>query len=149
MHSFVCCYLHCVFATHERRTFLTPDIHSRLWPYLGGIARQNGMTALAVGGVADHVHVLVSLPSKLAIAKAMQLIKGNSSKWLHKTFPQLHDFAWQEGCGAFSVGVSGLETTKRYIASQPEHHRRRTFRVEIEIFLRKHGMTWEERDLER
>ena len=78
MHSFNSCLMHCVFSTQKRCPLLTVAIRERLWPYLGGIARENGMKALAVGGVVDHVHVLVSIPATLAVSKAMQLLKGNS-----------------------------------------------------------------------
>jgi len=141
MHSFNFCLMHCVFSTKERRPFLTAAIRDRLWPYLGGIARENDMKALTIGGVADHAHVLLSLPTTLSIAKAMQLLKGNSSKWLRETFPELRQqgFAWQEGFGAFSIGVSGVDDTVRYIQTQEEHHRQRSFREELEIFLKKHG----------
>jgi REP element-mobilizing transposase RayT len=141
MHSFNSCLMHCVFSTKERRPWLTAAIRPRLLPYLGGIARENEMKALAVGGVADHVHVLLSLPAILSVSKAMQLLKGNSSKWLRATFPELRPqgFAWQEGFGAFSIGVSGLDDTIRYIQQQEEHHRKKSFREEFENFLKKHG----------
>ncbi|MGA2684651.1 MAG: IS200/IS605 family transposase [Verrucomicrobiota bacterium] len=141
MHSFNSCRMHCVFSTKERRPWLDSNIRERLWPYLGGIARENDMKALAIGGVADHVHVLLSLPPTLSVSKAMQLLKGNSSKWLRETFPELlrEDFAWQEGFGAFSIGVSGGQETVRYIQTQEEHHRQRSFREELEMFLQKHG----------
>ena len=141
MHSFNSCLMHCVFSVKERRPLLTAVIRERLWPYLGGIARQNELKALAIGGVADHAHLLLSLPATLSVSKAMQLLKGNSSKWLRETFPELrrNNFAWQEGFGAFSIGVSGVEDTVRYIQKQEEHHRRNSFREELEIFLRKHG----------
>ena len=141
MHSFNSCLMHCVFSTKERRPWLTPAILERLWPYLGGIARENDMKALAVGGVADHVHLLLSLPATLSVSKAMQLLKGNSSKWLRETFPELRTqgFAWQEGFGAFSIGISGVEDTIHYIQTQEEHHRKKSFREELEVFLKKHG----------
>jgi len=141
MHSFNSCLMHCVFSTKERRPWLTSNIRKRLWPYLGGIARENGVKALAVGGVADHVHVLFSLPSTLSVSKVMQLVKGNSSKWLRETFPGLlrEDFAWQEGFGAVSIGVSGVEQTIHYIQTQEEHHRQKSFHEELDIFLKKHG----------
>lgn len=150
MHSFNSCLMHCVFSTKERRPFLTAAIRARLWPYLGGIARENGMKALAIGGVADHVHLLLSLPATLSVSKAMQLLKGNSSKWLRETFPELRqqDFAWQEGFGAFSIGVSGVEDTKRYIQTQEEHHRQRSFQEELEIFLKKHGCEFKPEELD-
>jgi putative transposase len=133
--------MHCVFSTKERRPFLTPAIRERLWPYLGGITRENKMKALAIGGVVDHAHLLLSLPTTLSISKAMQLLKGNSSKWLRETFPELrqHDFAWQEGFGSFSIGVSGVDDTIHYIQTQEEHHRKKSFGEELEMFLKKHG----------
>lgn len=142
MHSFNSCLMHCVFSVKERRSLLTPEIRERLWPYLGGIAREHGMKALAIGGVADHVHLLLSLPATLAVSKAMQLLKGNSSKWLRETFPELRrdEFAWQEGFGAFSIGVSGVDDTVAYIRTQEEHHRQRSYREEVEAFLKKHGL---------
>lgn len=142
MHSFNSCLMHCVFSVKERRPLLTSEIRERLWPYLGGIAREHGMKALAIGGVADHVHLLLSLPATLAVSKAMQLLKGNSSKWLRETFPELRreEFAWQEGFGAFSIGVSGMEDTVAYIRAQEEHHRLRSYREEVEAFLKKHGL---------
>ncbi len=143
MHSFHRCLMHCVFSTQKRVPVLTSEIRTRLWPYLGGIARDHGMKALAIGGVADHVHLLLSLPATLSVAKAMQLLKGNSSKWLHETFPGLENVSWQEGYGAFSIGATGVETTTAYIQGQEEHHRTRTFREELEIFLRRNGVDYD------
>jgi REP element-mobilizing transposase RayT len=133
--------MHCVFSVQDRRPLLTAAIRDRLWPYLGGIARENDMKALAIGGVADHVHLLLSLPAILSVSKAMQLLKGNSSKWLRETFPELRPqgFAWQEGFGAFSIGVSGVEDTVQYIRTQEKHHRGKSFREELKVFLKKHG----------
>ena len=148
MHSFVSCLMHCVFATKERRPFIKPELQTRLWPYLGGIARENKMKALMIGGVEDHVHVLLSLPSTLSVAKAVQLIKGNSSKWIHETFPEHQSFEWQEGYGAFSIGVSGIDDTVKYIQNQAEHHRKMSFKEEVAVFLKKHGMEYDEAMLE-
>jgi putative transposase len=143
MHSFHALFVHAVFSTKEREPCLTRAIRDRLWPYLGGIARENKMRALAVGGTADHVHVLLSLPATLAVSKALQLLKGNSSKWMHETFPELRRFSWQEGYGAFSIGISGIENPVHYIETQEEHHRIRGFREEFEAFLRKHDLPFE------
>jgi len=148
MHSFNSCLIHCVWSTKKRAAFLDSDLRERLWPYLGGIARENKMKTLAVGGVADHVHLLISLPASLSVAKAIQLLKGNSSKWIHETFPGLAGFAWQEGYGAFSIGVSGVDATVEYIRNQIEHHRQRTFREEFAAMLHKHGLDFHERMLD-
>ena len=147
MHSFVSCYLHCVLSTKHRQPLINADLQARLWPYLGGIARENHLKALCIGGEADHVHALLSLPSTLAVAKAVQLLKGNSSKWIHETFPDRRDFAWQEGYGAFSIGVSGIADTTAYIQGQAGHHRKKTFQEEFIAFLKKHGMEYEEATL--
>jgi REP element-mobilizing transposase RayT len=144
-HSFVSSLHHVVFSTKERRRSLSPDLQQRLWPYLGGIAREHGMKAIAVGGIEDHVHILLSLPSTLAIAKAVQLIKGASSIWIHATFPEHRNVYWQEGYGAFSVGVSQIDDTVRYILNQAEHHRTVSFQDEFRAILRRHGIEFDER----
>ena len=109
---------------------------------------KNKMKALAIGGVADHVHMLISLPKTLSLAKALQLLKGNSSKWIHEKFPKLHSFEWQEGYGAFSIGISAVDATVRYIRNQAEHHRMRSFREEFVAMLRRHGLDYDERMLD-
>jgi len=116
--------------------------------YLGGIARESKMRALIIGGVEDHVHALLSIPSTLSVAKSIQLLKGNSSKWIHDTFQEHWDFEWQEGYSAFSIGVSGIGDTTKYIQNQAEHHRKFTFKEELEIFLKKHGMDYVQQDLD-
>ncbi len=136
--------MHCVWSTKNREPCLTQGLRYRLWPYLGGIANQNQMKALAIGGGADHLHILLSLPATLSVAKAIQLLKGNSSKWIHETFPKMRSFAWQEGYGAFSVGRSGVEATLTYIRNQAEHHRARTFREEFMTMLRRYGFDYDE-----
>ena len=143
MHSFVSCLMHCVFSTRERRKLITPELQERLYPYLGGIARENKMKALSIGGVEDHVHALLSIPSTISIAKAVQLLKGKASKWIHETFPNHRLFEWQEGYGAFSIAVSGKEGTIGYIQSQKEHHKVHSFNDELIAFLGKHGIEYE------
>ena len=100
-HSYVSLLYHCVWSTEHRQRLITPQLQKRLWAYIGGIAKQNRMKALAIGGVDDHLHMLLSLPSTTTVSKAVQLIKGGSSKWVHDMFAEHHDFGWQEGYGAF------------------------------------------------
>ena len=145
--SYVSAYFHCVFSTKERRRLITPVLRERLWPFLGGIARQNEMKAIEIGGVEDHVHILLSLPSTMAISKTLQLIKGGSSKWVHETFPEHRLFAWQEEYGAFSVSMSQLDKTIEYIKGQVEHHRKMTFQEEFLALLKKHRIEYDERYL--
>ena len=144
-HTYTNCLVHYVFSTKDRRNLLSQDLRERLWPYLGGIAQQNEMKALAVGGTDNHVHILLSLPATVSIAKAIQLVKGGSSKWIHDNFPMHANFAWQEGYGAFSISVSGLADTIAYIERQEERHQTRTFEEEYVAFLKKHGLEYDER----
>jgi len=136
-----------VFSTKERRPVITPDLRDRLWPFLGGIARQNKMKAIEVGGIEDHVHILLSIPATMSISKALQLIKGGSSKWVHETFPKHREFAWQEKYGAFSVSESRVESVVEYIRGQEAHHRKMTFQVEFVALLKKHHIEYDERYL--
>jgi putative transposase len=126
---------------------LGPEIRERLWPYLGGIAKESNIRPARIGGVADHVHMLLSLPTTIAVAKAIQLIKGGSSAWIHDSFREQHNFAWQEGYGAFSVSVSHLPETVDYIKNQAEHHRTRTFKEEYLAILKKHNLQFEDKYL--
>ncbi len=144
-HSYVSDLVHCVFSTKERTKTISPDFRERLWAFIGGIARENGMKALAVGGTEDHVHILLSLSATMALAKAIQLIKGGSSKWIHDTFPKHRHFAWQEGYGAFSISVSHVQETIGYIRTQAVHHRNKRFETEFLAFLKKHGIPYDER----
>jgi putative transposase len=144
-HSYTSSLYHCVFSTKDRRKTIDAELQSRLWPYLGGIARDNKMKALAIGGVEDHIHLLLSLPSTTTVAMAMQLLKGGSSKWIHDTFRDKDDFAWQEGYGAFTIGISQMNDTKRYIENQAEHHRVKTFEEEFIAFLERHGIDYDPR----
>ncbi len=143
-HTYCCLLFHCVFSTKERRKTISPEIQPRLWAYVGGIARELGMRALAVGGMDDHIHMLLSLPSTLTLAEAMRIIKSASSRWMHVTC-SLKAFEWQEGYGAFSVGYSQTETTLTYIANQREHHLKHDFQAEFIAFLQKHRVEYDPR----
>jgi REP element-mobilizing transposase RayT len=136
-----------VFSTKDRRASITAQLRERLWPFLGGIARENGMKTLSIGGVDDHVHILLSLPATMPVAKAMQLIKGGSSKWVHETFPDQRLFAWQTKYGAFSVSVSQLDKIVKYIQNQPEHHQNLSFQEEFLALLKKYNIEYDERFL--
>ena len=113
-HARTCLLFHCVFSTKNRIASIPEDLHPRLWAYIGGIARSNDMKALAVGGMADHAHVLLSLPPTIAMAKAIQVVKAGSSKWVHEQ-TRSRGFEWQEGYGAFRIGASQVPATIRYI----------------------------------
>ena len=144
-HTFVSNLVHCVFSTKERRKTIAAELQPKLWTYMGGIARGEGLKALAIGGTDDHAHLLLSVPTTVLLANAMQHIKGNSSKWVHDTFPSTSLFGWQQGYGCFSIGISQVDETVAYIESQPEHHKKRSFEEEFVAFLKKHGIEYDER----
>ena len=138
-------HYHLVFSTKNRATYLTPDIEERVWAYIGGVARKHKMTALQMGGFDDHIHALVMAPPILAPSQIAQYLKGDSSKWIHETFPHLRDFAWQEGYGAFTVSKPNLEAVIGYIQKQREHHQQESFQEEYRKFLQRHGIDYDER----
>ena len=140
-HTYVSELIHCVFSTKQRHNLIEPDVQPLLWAFLGGIASKNGFKALIVGGTENHVHILLSLPATLPLAKAMQLIKGPSSHWMNETHTK--GFAWQEGYGAFTLGISQRSDTIAYIRSQAEHHRKRSFEEEFVAFLKKNGVEYD------
>jgi REP element-mobilizing transposase RayT len=114
-------------------------MQKRLWAYIGGIARTNSFRALAVGGIRDHAHALISIPATLSVSKALQLIKGGSSLWINDHLP-VRSFEWQDSYGAFSIGVSQVDDTIRYINTQEKHHAKLSFADEFKRFLERHGM---------
>jgi REP-associated tyrosine transposase len=146
-HTFVSSLFHVVFSTKDRRVSITEDFRDRLWAYMGGIAHKNGMKAIAVGGTADHAHLLLSIPATMPLAKAVQLIKGGSSKWVHDTFQNHPLFSWQKSYGAFSISISHTTETIAYIRNQGHHHRRRSFQDEFLAFLKKNKIDFDERFL--
>ena len=143
--SFGSLHFHLVFSTKNRQPLIDAELQSRLYEYMGGILRAEKSVLLAAGGVPDHVHLLVSLSRELSLAETLRLVKANSSKWIHETFPGREQFAWQAGYGAFSVSFSNLPDVKNYIGRQAEHHRIRTFQDEFREFLRRHELAWDER----
>jgi len=146
-HTYAKIYIHCVFSTKNHHKTITEDLRERLWSYMGGIARQNTISILTIGGIEDHMHLFLSFPPSISISEALQRIKGGSSHWVHTNFPFRRNFGWQEGFGAFSVSPCRVEATIDYIKGQKEHHRKRTFMEEYLELLREYGIEYDERYL--
>ncbi|RYD70504.1 MAG: transposase [Verrucomicrobiaceae bacterium] len=139
-------YLHVTFSTKERVPFLKQrEFRSELHAYVGAISRQIDCPPVIVGGVEDHIHVLVRFSRTISQADWVKEVKRASSLWIKSRDSSVRDFAWQSGYGAFSVSVSNLEAVRVYIEKQEEHHRRMTFQDEYRALLRKHGCAWDER----
>ncbi|MCH2156826.1 MAG: IS200/IS605 family transposase [Opitutales bacterium] len=145
--TYSCLHYHFVFSTKNRECWISAQIEHRIWAYLGGIAKENKMVPIQIGGVEDHVHLLLAASPTLAPSKIAQLIKGRSSAWIHEVFPEMRAFAWQDGYGAFSVSRSNIPEVVDYIKKQREHHRAHTFQEEYVRFLTKHGVAYDERYL--
>ena len=140
-------FYHLVFSTKERRKLLHPEIEDRVWAFLGGVARKHRMTALQVGGVEDHIHALVLAPPTFAPFEIAKYLKGESSRWIAETFPDLRAFDWQDGYGGFTVSKPNVPAVIRYIQRQREHHCEQSFEDEYREFLRKAGVEYDERFL--
>ena len=138
---------HIVFSTKERRPFLQGDRLTRTCEYIGGIIREEGGQMLAGGGMPDHVHVAAILRPTVAPADFVRVVKTNSSGWVHKTFPDLAGFHWQDGYAAFSVSASAMPRVIAYVRGQAEHHRSMSFQEELIGLLEKHGIEYDERYL--
>lgn len=142
-HTYISQLVHLVFSTKQRCNSIPPEMKERLWSFLGGIARKNGFKAIAIGGTENHVHILLSLPATMPLAKATQLLKGGSSKWINEIVETR--FEWQQGYGAFSVSVSQQPQTIDYINAQADHHRKHNFEEEWIAFLKKHRIDYDPR----
>lgn len=137
--------LHVVFSTKYRTPWITTDVASRLYPYVGGIVRGEKGVLYDIGGIEDHVHLYLRWRPNGSISDLMREIKAKSSKWVHDTFPALSEFAWQEGYAAFSVSKSQERAVKVYIAGQREHHQRVDFKAEFLKLLTAHEVEFDER----
>ena len=139
-------HFHVVFSAKDRHPFFDEAWRPRLHEYLGGLVRTAEGVAEAVGGTADHVHLLLGLKATHTLAAIVQDIKQTSSRWIHETIG-VKNFAWQAGYGAFTVSPASREAVRSYIARQAEHHRAKTFQEEYLEFLKKSGVEYDERYL--
>jgi len=135
-------FYHTVFSTKNRESMISPELEERLFPFMGGIARDLKCSLLAVNGTPNHVHLLLRYPPDLSHSDMLREIKSRSSKWIHQMFPTLGRFAWQEGYGGFTVSKSGVPKVEKYIAEQKEHHRAWTFEQEVAELMRVNEMEY-------
>jgi REP element-mobilizing transposase RayT len=135
--------VHLIFSTKLRKPLIAPDIRADLFAYLGGIVRELRCTALIINGTCDHVHMLIRIRPAHSIAEIARIVKTNSSGWVRKKGRK--EFAWQAGYGVFSVSESSVPAVKKYIATQDEHHRKRSFQEEFLAFLKKNNVAYDER----
>ena len=139
-HTYANVLIHCVFSTKLRRDSIPDDLREKLAMYFVGIGKSHDIRVLCAGGTANHSHLLFLLPATVPLAKAVQILKANSSRWLGE---HGFDFAWQEGYGAFSVSASNVEAVRDYIEHQEEHHAKHSFEDEFVSLLRKSGVEYD------
>ncbi len=137
---------HIVFSTKGRENLITDELRKDLYPYIGGIVKGEKGTPICVGGMMDHVHLLIKFSPTINFSQIVQKIKGGSSKWIHEK-QNNRLFSWQGGYGAFSVSESNIDIVRQYIESQREHHKRLTFKEEYELLLKKHNIVFNEQYL--
>ena len=138
-------FYHIVFSTKGRKDLIDRNVEERVWAYIGGIARKHQLIAIQVGGIENHIHVLILAKPKIAPSQIVQWLKGESSRWIHETFPELAKFEWQDGFGVFSVSKSNVPDVVEYIKNQREHHQKQTFEDEYLSMLKLNGIDYEER----
>jgi REP element-mobilizing transposase RayT len=140
-HSYSQNHIHLVFSTKDREKLAAKALQKRLWAYMTGICKSFDMLTFAIGGMEDHVHALFRLPPTMTLARAVNLLKVNSSKWMNEQ--QSTRFGWQKGYGAFSVSSSNIAKVVKYIDNQEAHHRKRTFEEEYIALLKMHGVSFD------
>ncbi len=141
-HTYFQNVMHVVFSTKERCKTIPADMKERLWSYTAGICKRQKVFVHSIGGMEDHIHLLLQFPATIAISDAIKEIKANSSGWMSD---EIGKFAWQEGYGAFSVSRSNIPAVVKYIQNQERHHRKINFEEEFIAFLEKHGIEYDPR----
>ena len=137
-------HYHVIFSTKDRVPLIGDAWRERFHAYLGGVVRNVGGVPEAIGGVADHVHLLIGLRATHTLADVVRDAKAVSSRWAHEEM-RMASFAWQEGYGAFTVSPSQRKMVSEYIAEQEKHHQKRTFQEEYLELLKRKGVEYDER----
>ena len=133
-HSYSKNYVHAIYSTKDRQNLIPPEFEKRLYSFIASIAREHEIPLLAAGGMPNHTYLLFLLPATISLASAINTFKTNSSRFMHE---QGFAFEWQNGYGAFSVGLSQLDKVTAYVRSQPAHHKKMTFEEEFLALLKK------------
>jgi REP element-mobilizing transposase RayT len=136
-----------VFSTKNREAIIEKRSRERLYEYLGDTIRGLGGQSEGIGGVTDHVHLLVGLRATHCLADVMRELKKSSSVWVHNEI-RLPSFAWQEGYAAFTVSAPSCPAVQRYIAHQEAHHRTQSFQEELVSMLDQAGVEYDPKYVE-
>ena len=143
--SLHCKYGHLIFSTKNREALITGEVEQRLYEYLGGIVRGANARLIEINGMPDHIHLLIRESKSVADQEFIGQLKGDSSRWMIQTFDRRAKFQWQAGYGWFSVSPADLESARKYVCGQKEHHSKVTFQLEYRKFLQKYEVDFDER----
>jgi len=142
IHSYSRCWMHIVWSTLRREYTLEEEARRRLSKYLLDYSRSKNVFMKINYVNADHVHVLIDLPTNRSVEQVVHLLKGNSSHWINENRLTSLTFSWGRGFGVFSVSESIVPKVALYIGGQAEHHKRRSFLEEYKRFVARHGLVW-------
>lgn len=140
-------YVHLVFSVKGIQSLIQEDWKDRLYKYICGIAGGKGQKVYAIGGVADHIHLLVSMKPSISVSELVRDLKSNSSKWLNEQGLFRGKFEWQNGFGAFTCGHSQLNSVIAYVNNQEIHHKKETFKEEYLKLLKEFEIEFNEQFL--
>ena len=139
-HSFVQNYIHLVYSTKHRNSWIPQEVREGLFAYQAGIFSKWDSHSVIIGGVEDHVHALFSLSPNHALSKIVEEVKKGSTKWMKSKGTRMQEFCWQEGYAAFSVSQSNKPAVMKYIQNQEQHHRQKNYVAELKLFLKRHDI---------
>ena len=137
-------YIHIVFAVHGRQNLISQNHKEELYKYITGIVQNKRQKMMAINGMPDHIHLLISLSRSISLSDLVSKIKASSSRWIKTKEGGHANFAWQNGYGAFSIGQSGFQSCARYIANQKEHHKKISFEDELRTLFNKYQIKFDE-----
>ncbi|MCD8179656.1 MAG: transposase [Tannerellaceae bacterium] len=146
-HSLTKLYTHIIFHIKDISSPIRKSDTYRLYSYIGAILNKNESIPIQIGGTTDHIHILCVVSKNISLAKLVEEIKRNSSRWIKTVDPFYCRFAWQSGYGAFSVSPSVHSKTVKYIKNQEQHHRKMSFREEYILFLKEYEIEYNEKYL--
>jgi putative transposase len=137
--------IHLVFSTKNREPVLTERVRNPLCAYASAVLGDLNSHVIAINAWRDHVHILFALSKNRSLAETVMEVKRATSKWIKTQGKDFAQFHWQSGYGAFSIGQSGLEEVRTYIANQAKHHRVNSFKEEFRSFLKRYQIEFDER----
>jgi putative transposase len=139
--------IHLVFSTKNRERVLTEPVREPLCLYASAVLRDLDSHTIAINAWRDHVHILFALSKNYSLSQVVMEVKRATSKWIKTQGTEFRRFHWQNGYGAFSIGQTGVDEVKTYIANQAKHHRVKTFEEEFRSFLKRYQIEFDERYL--